>query len=383
MIDVRELLTLKTFKDFVLVTGESGLNRRVTWPNIAQTVSIREWLVGGDVILMTGVGLSINDEFLTNIVHQAVEGKAACLIILIKEEYIKRIPKETVEFAEKNNFPLFEAPWDTKISNVIRDVSKLVSNDEYEEKLRNIFWQRVMAGSLDIADQYNKNILEKYKLDRKYTVMVVRNLAYEQKNSAFFSKCSSYIVSESRIFLGRNFNVVKEQDVILAIVGISQKELQNKAVQLADKIGKEFPTVQFKIGIGSSEESPEHLCDSFHKAVSALKAQKESLVTSYGDLGIYQLLLELPDQNLLKKYVDENIGALLKYDEEYKQELILTLRIFLDMNGSITRTSEKLFIHRNTLLKRTAKIEEILGVSLKDALVRNRCYNCLKIYDYM
>ena len=44
MIYVRDLLKLDTFKDFELVSGENGLDRGVSWPNVAQTVSIREWL---------------------------------------------------------------------------------------------------------------------------------------------------------------------------------------------------------------------------------------------------------------------------------------------------------------------------------------------------
>ena len=43
MIYVRDLLKLDTFKDFELVSGENGLDRGVSWPNVAQTVSIREW----------------------------------------------------------------------------------------------------------------------------------------------------------------------------------------------------------------------------------------------------------------------------------------------------------------------------------------------------
>ncbi|MDY6287483.1 MAG: PucR family transcriptional regulator ligand-binding domain-containing protein, partial [Lachnospiraceae bacterium] len=62
MIFVRDLLKLDSFKKMELKTGSAGLSRKVSWPNIAQTVSIREWLVGGDVILLSGVGLDITDE---------------------------------------------------------------------------------------------------------------------------------------------------------------------------------------------------------------------------------------------------------------------------------------------------------------------------------
>lgn len=101
MIYVRDLLKLDTFKDFELVSGENGLDRGVSWSNVAQTVSIREWLVGGDVILMSGVGLKITDEFLTDIVIQAADGRAACIIMLINPEHIASIPQAAIDEAVK------------------------------------------------------------------------------------------------------------------------------------------------------------------------------------------------------------------------------------------------------------------------------------------
>ena len=129
MIYVRDLLKLDTFKDFELVSGESGLDRGVSWPNVAQTVSIREWLVGGDVILMSGVGLKITDEFLTDIVIQAADGRAACIIMLINPEHISSIPQAAIDEAVKRDLAVFAAPWETKLSRVIGSVSMLVSND--------------------------------------------------------------------------------------------------------------------------------------------------------------------------------------------------------------------------------------------------------------
>ena len=74
---VKDLLSLDSFRPMELAAGHGGLYRPVSWPNIAQTPSIREWLIGGDVIIMTGIGLECTDEFLNSIVEQAVEKKAA------------------------------------------------------------------------------------------------------------------------------------------------------------------------------------------------------------------------------------------------------------------------------------------------------------------
>lgn len=101
---VKDLLSLDSFRPMELAAGHGGLYRPVSWPNIAQTPSIREWLIGGDVIIMTGIGLECTDEFLNSIVEQAVEKKAACLIVLLSPEHIPAIPAQTAVFAEKTLF---------------------------------------------------------------------------------------------------------------------------------------------------------------------------------------------------------------------------------------------------------------------------------------
>ena len=148
MIYVRDLLKLDTFKDFELVSGENGLDRGVSWPNVAQTVSIREWLVGGDVILMSGVGLKITDEFLTDIVVQAADGRAACIIMLINPEHIASIPQAAIDEAVKRGLAVFAAPWETKLSRVIGSVSMLVSNDRLEERMHSEFLDRLLSGEI-------------------------------------------------------------------------------------------------------------------------------------------------------------------------------------------------------------------------------------------
>ena len=74
MLSVKSLLGLECFRRITLEAGKGGLHRRISWPNIAQTASIREWLVGGDVILMSGVGLDHSAGFLNDLIQQAIAG---------------------------------------------------------------------------------------------------------------------------------------------------------------------------------------------------------------------------------------------------------------------------------------------------------------------
>jgi len=49
------------------------------------------------------------------------------------------------------------------------------------------------------------------------------------------------------------------------------------------------------------------------------------------------------------------------YDEQYETELVRTLETFLDADGNVARTSEKLFTHRHTIRYRLERVRELCG----------------------
>ncbi|MFL1526262.1 PucR family transcriptional regulator [Pseudomonas sp. O230] len=58
------------------------------------------------------------------------------------------------------------------------------------------------------------------------------------------------------------------------------------------------------------------------------------------------------------------LGALTDYDQSQGSQLVHTLRLFLENNRSWINTSKKLYIHKQTLVYRMRRIEEITGRSL-------------------
>lgn len=55
----------------------------------------------------------------------------------------------------------------------------------------------------------------------------------------------------------------------------------------------------------------------------------------------------------------------IKNDEE-KQNLLNTLFVYLETNCQISETAKRLYVHRNTVIYRIEKCEEILGKNFKD-----------------
>jgi PucR family transcriptional regulator, purine catabolism regulatory protein len=111
---------------------------------------------------------------------------------------------------------------------------------------------------------------------------------------------------------------------------------------------------------------------SFHEARCALEAQALSNgsapeVGSYQDLGAFQLLLSLQDDEALNLYCDSLLGPLENSSGDYGDELIRSLEAFIEHNGQWERAARELFCHRHTLRYRIHRVEELTGRDLTRA----------------
>lgn len=388
MIYVRDLLKLDSFKDFKLVSGESGLDRSVSWPNIAQTVSIREWLAGGDVILMSGVGLEITNEFLTDIIIQAATSHAACIIMLLHPDHIAEIPQSAIDEAVKCEFAVFAAPWETKLSKVIGSVSMLVSNDRLEERMHNEFLDRLLSGEINPEDiSYHKS-MEKYGLLGNKMVVAIDykfyKMDFQKENQAYQNdRVMRSMISRFQQYFDRiNYlNQYNRQVFIISVDYKKESEIMNEIHAIFEAFTKENPNVSARIGIGESAEGLDKLKKSYEQSRIARKAVSKKGVMFYKELGIYQLLFYIDDTGRIEGFVKEFLAPLIEYDRKYNQNLVSTLREYLKNGQNLSKTAKDLYVHRNTMIKRIEKIEELLECSLKDAESCNQLYNAVKIYD--
>ena len=82
------------------------------------------------------------------------------------------------------------------------------------------------------------------------------------------------------------------------------------------------------------------------------------------DHRLEQAILRGKDNIYLKKYVENTIGKLEQYDRETGSDLLHVLEELVRNMGIRTKTAEALFLHRNTLLYRIKKMEQLTGCDL-------------------
>ena len=117
------------------------------------------------------------------------------------------------------------------------------------------------------------------------------------------------------------------------------------------------------VGVGRSHSNLKHAFSGYQEAVQALSLHAccQKTILFYEELGVFQLLLNLNDGTTLQSFVRNYLGPILDYDEAKGSELLLTLKVYLDHDGSKQIAAQKLFIVRQSLYYRLEKISELLG----------------------
>jgi PucR family transcriptional regulator, purine catabolism regulatory protein len=90
-------------------------------------------------------------------------------------------------------------------------------------------------------------------------------------------------------------------------------------------------------------------------------------LATYKDLGSFQLLLSLQDDEALRLFCDSILGPIEASEGHYGGELMRSLEAFIEENGQWERAAKRLYCHRHTLRYRIRRVEELTGRNLSSA----------------
>ncbi len=112
----------------------------------------------------------------------------------------------------------------------------------------------------------------------------------------------------------------------------------------------------------------------FHEARWALECAvldaDDVRLFTYRDLGSFQLLLAMQDDDALRTFCDSILGPLEGAgggESGYAAELLRSLEVFIECNGQWERAARQLPCHRHTLRYRIQRVEQLTGRSLDSA----------------
>ena len=123
------------------------------------------------------------------------------------------------------------------------------------------------------------------------------------------------------------------------------------------------------VGLSSLCQGEAAFADGFAEAQQALLGtivlRGEPTVLSYEELGAYKYLLRVAVDGGIRDATVDAVSRLADYDAQRGSQLVTTLEEFLRRHGSISATSEALYVHPNTLRQRLRRIGELSGLDLR------------------
>jgi GAF domain-containing protein/sugar diacid utilization regulator len=128
--------------------------------------------------------------------------------------------------------------------------------------------------------------------------------------------------------------------------------------------------VRLSIGIGNQCQNVSDYRRGFAEASEALQMgqnlNRDGGVTHFNDLGVYRYLYKIARMDDLRDMYQDQVARIANYDRRKGTDLLDTLETYLECAGNLTKTSNRLFVHRNTLIQRLERLQSLCEVDLQE-----------------
>jgi purine catabolism regulator len=170
------------------------------------------------------------------------------------------------------------------------------------------------------------------------------------------------------------------------IAVIVESRANATASALAQRLVAELNNAAQPLMIGAGQVYPNEksLRRTYEEALEAAEIGQRlgnsARVVNFWELGLLDWLYRLPTDALEGNPYLRKVEILSEHDARTRGELTLTLETYLEYGGALAEAATALNVHRNTLLYRLGRIEEIADVDLRDTRQRINLYVALKGY---
>jgi purine catabolism regulator len=264
------------------------------------------------------------------------------------------------------------------------EMAKAKAISDTEKRLRGTFLDRVLIG--DVSQQEAIRQGERFEHDMTQTHLAIV-LSWQgdkvPSNRRLETLVNSVVASQhAKALIWQR----ERENELLVFHATDPDNSVDSSMKLAklftQEVQRQYPSAHVAIGLGQAARDIASWRSSYRDAVQALElaARLHTDTPLYiGDLGVYQLILSLSDREKLLAFCERTLGSLIEYDLRQHADLIKTLEAFFACHGNLSQTAETLIVHRNTLLYRMNRINEIAQIDLDRPEIRLALHLALTI----
>lgn len=226
-------------------------------------------------------------------------------------------------------------------------------------------YERIQSQNLNIGDDIYVIAIDISEFDKTY------------KTLQYFRNSLDEIIRDGK-------SVIFDNYIVIIIMHKSNIHLSEREI---NEINKFCLEKKLSAGISKCFHDISKLKFHFEQAVTALllnhKLRKMHKLSFYEEF-IVEHMIDIAFKNTdLKQFCNENLLKLIEYDESNNTTFVSTLYEFLVHERNLAHTAKVLHIHRNTLIYRINKIQEITNHDLENSSYRFNLLFSFKILSFL
>ncbi len=268
------------------------------------------------------------------------------------------------------------------------EMAKAKAISDTEKRLRGTFLDRLLIG--DVSQQ--EAIRQGERFDHDMTqVHVAVVLTWQGDKSPSMRRLETLVngVVQSQHVNALVWQREREQEVLVFHATDAETPIE-ASIKLAEifseEVRRQYPNTHVAIGLGQAARDISTWRNSYRDASQALDLAMRLQTDTplyIGNLGVYQLIMSLTDKEKLIEFKEQTLRKLEDYDMRNHADLIKTLEAFFNCHGNLSQTAEALIVHRNTLLYRMNRINQIAEIDLNRPETRLALHLALTIRRLM
>lgn len=374
---------METVSDYKvnLVAGKDGIGNIIEWFQIVENNLAMTQVNNNELVFCSGEDMD-DEAVFVRFIEELIARQSSGLVIM-QGHYLTEISDVVKNLCNIQRFPLMVLASSVNMSTI----TKLLSIQLLESEKINRQLFSAMKNAISFPkklDGYVPTLVQSgFKKNEPYAVSIVKM----KHRELITSSESQWLVKsmEAQLLKAGDKSFVLTMDDIYVFVFSNYSEEEMREIMLKMIMLLRMKEYQFYVGSSINHSGVEQLTNAYVQAKKVVNLSErngwENQLVQYRELDVYQLLLAIDDKNTMKQYYDAKLGVLEKHDQNNGSDYLEFLKVYLNSNCNINDTADKLFIHRNTVIYKIKKINELLDCDLSELEVRVKFFLAIMLQN--
>lgn len=230
---------------------------------------------------------------------------------------------------------------------------------------------RELAGREEVLERAKELALD---VEEAASMIVVRARPQAPTEEGWRGRVRAVAERGARAASSRTIAALSERDgmtaaEVLLLVPGGEEQIGTRAAEgVMRELQASLTGCTFALGRSRIATDPGDLARAASEAMLAANVADDGRgrQLSFDETGAYRLLLSTMSENPseLRRFYSETVEPLVAYDEQYETDLLQTLETFLEADGNVAGTAQRLFTHRHTVYYRLERVRELTGLDV-------------------